>query len=159
MLIPFQFPYLFRTTLPVHLTALILSAKRRDWILRAVASQNDAGGCDTDAARPHMTARESNTTKAEKTDGQNERAAPIEEVTARIPDAGIAAVERTVQREPGTDVRCVPVREPSTPTDVSISFTTGDGSSVWLHLPGDDAHALIDAIQYALDVEPFEEEE
>ena len=106
-----------------------------------------------------MTARESNTTRAEKTDEQTEQAPPIEEVTAHIPNAGTAAVERTVQREAATDVRCIPVREPSISTDVSISFTTRDGSKVQLHLPGDDAYALIDAIQHALDVPSFEEEQ
>jgi len=101
----------------------------------------------------------SHDTTEEQPDEQTEQAPPAEEVTAHVPNAGTAAVERTVQREAGTDVRCVPVREPSTSTDVTISFTTGDGSSVRIHLPGDDAHALIDAIQYALDVPSFEEEQ
>jgi microcystin degradation protein MlrC len=99
-----------------------------------------------------MTANNSDKTSTDKTDDHP----TAREVATHVPDAGAATVERCVHKSE-TDVTCVPVREPATPADVTICFAAGRGATAELTLSSEAAYELIDAIQQALDVEPFDE--
>jgi len=100
------------------------------------------------------------TNESTPTDGENvtERSAediPVTEVSGTVPNAGVATVEVSGCHADGVDVLVVPVREPTVSEDVTVSFGVGQ-AVVDLSLSEDDALALMDAIQQALEVERFE---
>lgn len=92
----------------------------------------------------------------EVSDDEDDDVLPTHEVKSTIPDAGVADIHLTGPAPDTVDAEVIPIRAPETPGDVTISFGHG-GVSSSLSLSEDDALALIDAIQQALEVPPLDE--
>ncbi|NHX42005.1 MULTISPECIES: hypothetical protein [Haloarcula] len=82
-------------------------------------------------------------------------APPIDEVTAQIPNAGTGELELFGGRDT-VDVTVQPIREDSVDEDVAIGFTLGATGTASVSLPEDEALAVVDSIQQALEVESYE---
>jgi hypothetical protein len=80
----------------------------------------------------------------------------LDDVSAEIEDAGKGNIELQGVRS-DVDLRVAPIREPGVDIDVMIEFTVFEIGTVTLSLPEDDALALIDSIEDALEVEQFDE--
>ncbi|MDS0223801.1 hypothetical protein NDI54_20955 [Haloarcula sp. S1AR25-5A] len=80
----------------------------------------------------------------------------IDSVSAELKDAGTGNIELQGIRS-DVDLRVAPIREPGVDIDVTIEFTVFEIGTVTLSLPEDDALALIDSIEQALEVDGFDE--
>jgi hypothetical protein len=86
-----------------------------------------------------------------------EDAAPPGDVTGCVENAGFADLRISGGTDNDVDVSIIPIREPSTPQDVTIGFSIGDFGSVQLSLAEDEVLALCDQLHQALEVPKFDE--